>query len=107
MWSSIELNVAIICASLLVMKPFFARFAPAIVSEQPMSAREDARLWAGITGLRHLVDIEAGQDEELEKEEEAEDARRDTAIAMDLGQISVIRKTWIQNGGSGARRRSW
>ncbi|KAH7067946.1 hypothetical protein FB567DRAFT_634614 [Paraphoma chrysanthemicola] len=76
-WSTVEINVAIICASLLVMKPLFARFIPALVSEQPLSAREDARIWRGLTGL-HL--LEGGSLVDEEKQEE--DRRRDTAISM-------------------------
>jgi hypothetical protein len=109
MWSAIELNVAIICASLLVMKPLFARFVPAIVSEQPMSAREDARLWAGLTGLRHLMDIETGEDEEQEKveEDEEEEMRRDTAVAMSVAYIPAVGKIRVQNVGACSRRKSW
>ncbi|KAH8732024.1 hypothetical protein GQ44DRAFT_735705 [Phaeosphaeriaceae sp. PMI808] len=65
MWSTIEINVAITCASLLVMKPFFARFIPAIVSEQPVSAREDARLWRGATG-RGLLAASIADEEKQE-----------------------------------------
>ncbi|CAO2647067.1 Nn.00g079890.m01.CDS01 [Neocucurbitaria sp. VM-36] len=76
-FSTIEVNVSIICASLLVMKPLFARFLPAVVFEQPMSAREDRQLWRGMTGL-HLLDGAAAVD--VEKAED--DGRRDTAIGM-------------------------
>lgn len=68
--------MAIICASLLVMKPLFARFIPAIVSEEPMSAREDRRIWRALTGLSLLEQIT----EDEEKEEQ--DRRRDTGIGM-------------------------
>ncbi|KAF1918624.1 hypothetical protein BDU57DRAFT_116496 [Ampelomyces quisqualis] len=94
-WSAIELNVAIICASLLVLKPLFARFIPAIVSEQPMSAREDARLWAGLGGLRHLADTEAAVEDEEEKEDDH--GRRDTAVAMDereMRRVALPARTW-------------
>jgi hypothetical protein len=73
------------------MKPLFVRFAPAIVSEQPMSAREDARLWRGVTGLGLLVTSV----EDREKQEE--DGRRDTAVAMSVRssrRITVPGKIW-------------
>lgn len=75
-WSAIEVNMAIICASLLVMKPLFARFVPAIVSEQPVSAREDNRLWRDLTGLT-LLNEGIRENEDKEKTQ-----RRDTAIGM-------------------------
>ncbi|KAF2024122.1 hypothetical protein EK21DRAFT_118088 [Setomelanomma holmii] len=77
-WSTVELNVSIICASLLVMKPLFARFLPAIMTDQPMSAREDARLWRGVTGLNLLEEALEAQ----EKQEEDEARRRDTVISQ-------------------------
>jgi hypothetical protein len=82
-WSTIELNVSIVCASLLVMKPLFVRFAPAILSEQPMSAREDARLWRGATGLGLLVG-------RVEDEEKAAESRRDTAVAMSVRSVGRL-----------------
>ncbi|KAH5989171.1 hypothetical protein HBI84_187620 [Parastagonospora nodorum] len=76
MWSTLELNVAIICASLLVMKPLFARYVPAMVSDQPVSAREDARLWRAMTGLAQLDAAEDGK-----KDVEYEGCgRRDTVV---------------------------
>lgn len=58
------------------MKPLLARFVPSVVSEQPMSAREERRLWRSITG----VDLLSA---DLEDEEKAEDeGRRDTAISI-------------------------
>ena len=76
-WSTIELNVAIICASLLVMKPLFAKWIPAIVSEQPMSASEDRRVLRRLTGLALL---NGGLVDEEKAVEQAQ-ARRDTAIS--------------------------
>jgi hypothetical protein len=75
-WSAIEVNIAIICASLLVMKPLFARFVPAIVSEQPVSAREDNRFWRDLTGLTLL------NERVRDSENGEQDKRRDTAIGM-------------------------
>ncbi|KAF1942306.1 hypothetical protein EJ02DRAFT_345713 [Clathrospora elynae] len=73
-FSSIEVNIAIMCASLLVMKPLFARFMPSIVSEQPMSASEDRRICRALTGL-HLLNSGTGIDEE-----KSDDGRRDTLV---------------------------
>ncbi|KAF1847846.1 uncharacterized protein K460DRAFT_278077 [Cucurbitaria berberidis CBS 394.84] len=76
-FSTIELNISIICASLLVMKPLFVRFLPSIVSEQHDSAREDRRLWRGMTGLDLLDGLALDEEEKDEN-----DGRRDTAIGM-------------------------
>ena len=76
LWSTVEVNVAIVCASLLVMKPLFAKWVPAMVSEQPMSASEDKRVLRCLTGLALL---EGGL---LEcKEDDREPRRRDTGVA--------------------------
>jgi hypothetical protein len=104
-WSTLELNVAIICASLLVMKPLFARYIPAMVSDQPVSAREDARLWRAITGLAQLDHTEHG-----EKDVEDEDCgRRDTIIELDTGQAGLLampRRAWDPKRGLRVKRRS-
>ncbi|KAJ4986553.1 integral membrane protein [Stagonosporopsis vannaccii] len=76
-WSTVELNVAIICASLLVMKPLFASWAPAMVSEQPVSASEDTRTLRRLTGLALL---HGGFDDEEKAKKQAQ-SRRDTAVA--------------------------
>ena len=57
------------------MKPLFARFLPAIVSEQPITAVEDARTCRPLTGL-HLLAIAVAEDEERAQDEE----RRDTLV---------------------------
>jgi hypothetical protein len=93
------------CASLLVMKPLFARFVPAMVSEQPISARDDARLFRGLTGLEHLVDTEAGEVEE-KQEEEDDEGRRDTAVAMSVSQVVAPGRIWDPRW-SLWRSRSW
>ncbi|KAH6638805.1 hypothetical protein C7974DRAFT_304363 [Boeremia exigua] len=74
--SAIELNVAIVCASLLVMKPLFAKWIPAMVSEQPVSASEDTRILRRLTGLALL----SGGLIDEEKAAERAQARRDTAV---------------------------
>ncbi|KAF2826620.1 hypothetical protein CC86DRAFT_292356 [Ophiobolus disseminans] len=107
-WSTLELNVAIICASLLVMKPLFARFIPAMVSEQPVSAAEDARVWRAMTGLS-LLD-EAVLESEGKKQEDVERGRRDTAVAMSIrrGSLAVPASVWKGRKKSGGRARwSW
>lgn len=75
-FSTIEINVAIISASLLVMKPLLARFIPAVVSGEPMSASEDRRIWRALTGLSILE--QTPEDEE----KEGYDRRRDTGVGM-------------------------
>jgi hypothetical protein len=104
-WSTLELNVAIICASLLVMKPLFARYIPAMVSDQPVSAREDARLWRAVTGLAQLDHTEHG-----EKDVEDEDCgRRDTIIELDTRQAGLLampRRAWDPKRGLRVKRRS-
>jgi hypothetical protein len=70
-----------------------------------MSAREDARQWAGLTGLRHLADTEVEEDEEWKVED---DGRRDTAVAMDLGSPRrVFVPAGTRDGGRGRRRSSF
>jgi hypothetical protein len=76
------------------MKPLFVRFAPSIVSEQPMSAREDARLWRAVTGMGLLVG-------RAEDEEKAVEGRRDTAVAMSVrsgGTLEVPVRVWERKG---------
>jgi hypothetical protein len=110
-WSTIELNVAIICASVLVMKPLFARFIPAVVSEQPISAREDARLFRGLTGVGFLLDTEAGEAGETgeteEKQEEHDGGRRDTAVAFNVPRVAAPGRIWDPRRGLRGVRRSW
>jgi hypothetical protein len=77
-FSSIEVNVAVMCASVLVMKPLFARFLPAVVSEQPVSAAEDGRTCRALTGT-YLLRGGAGDDEEKSLSGDGV-ARRDTMI---------------------------
>jgi hypothetical protein len=104
MWSTIELNVAIICASLLVMKPLFARLTPCLVPEQPVSAREDARIWRALTGLSQLVDTERGQGRIKECK------RRDTAMSMRSKEgRGMLRpeRAWDPQRGLKVKRRSW
>ncbi|KAG9193178.1 hypothetical protein G6011_03213 [Alternaria panax] len=62
--SAVEVNIAIICASLLVMKPLFARLLPAIVSEQPVLEAEDTGTCRALTGL-HLLNGDT--DDDMEK----------------------------------------
>jgi hypothetical protein len=81
-WSTIELNVAIICASLLVMKPLFAKWIPSMVSEQPMTASEDRRVMRQLTGLILLT----GDVDDEEKAAEPAQVRRDAGVAgLDAG----------------------
>lgn len=75
--------MAIICASLLVMKPLFASWIPAVVSEQPMSASEDRRVLRRLTGLAVL---QGGFDDEEKAADRQTQARRDTAVAG-LGRV--------------------
>jgi hypothetical protein len=60
------------------MKPLFARFIPALVSESPVSAAEDGRTCRALTGL-HL--LSAGTVDDVEKARSC--GRRDTVIEMD------------------------
>jgi len=75
--SSVELNVAIICASLAVLKPLYAKWIPALVSEQPPSASEDTQM------LRRLTRVALLNGDLLEEDKAAQPARvrRDTAVA--------------------------
>jgi hypothetical protein len=79
LWSTVEVNVAIICAFLLVMKLLIARFVLNMNTEETVSAREDARLWRATTGLGLL----GGSVGDEEKAREA--GRRDTAISINPG----------------------
>ncbi|EUC41040.1 hypothetical protein COCMIDRAFT_30116 [Bipolaris oryzae ATCC 44560] len=76
-FSSIEINVAIICASLLVMKPLLARFLPYIISEQPLSAAEDGRASRALTSTHMLRTSIADAAEKRERNE-----RNDTLVEM-------------------------
>ncbi|KAJ5060826.1 hypothetical protein J3E74DRAFT_268950 [Bipolaris maydis] len=76
-FSSIEINVAIICASLLVMKPLLARFLPYIISEQPLSAAEDGRASRALTSTHMLRTSIADAAEKRERRE-----RNDTLVEM-------------------------
>jgi len=90
------------------MKPLFARFIPAMVSEQPISAAEDARVWRALTGLS-LLEAGGVVDDEEKQEEEVE--RRDTAISMGVRsgrRVAVPERMWHGRRKRGARARwSW
>jgi hypothetical protein len=79
----VEVNVAIICSSLLVMKPLFSRLIPAMVSEQPAPAKEDKRAWRDLTGLTLLGEGVRKVADEEKAELGERNTRRDTAVAMD------------------------
>ena len=91
------------------MKPLFARFIPAMVSEQPISAAEDARVWRALTGLS-LLEAGGAVDDEEKQEDEAE-RRSDTAISMGVRserRIAVPERMWRGRRKRGARARwSW
>jgi hypothetical protein len=74
------------------MKPLFARFMPAIVSEQPVSAREDMKFWRGLTGLTLLNEGIRGNGDEEKPE------RRDTAIALEADVNTGRRSENTQRG---------
>ena len=59
------------------MKPLFAKWVPAMVSEQPMSASEDKRVLRRLTGLALLE----GGLSEIKEEEQERQGRRDTGVA--------------------------
>ena len=61
------------------MKPLFARFLPAIVSEQPLSAAEDARTCRALTGL-HLLTIAAAEEDDKNRKEAQDEEWRDTLV---------------------------
>jgi hypothetical protein len=84
-FSSIEINVAIICASLLVMKPLFARFLPCVVSEEAMSAAEDGRTCRALTGL-HLLSGDTVDDAEKPRS----DGRKDTLMQTSSPTLGMI-----------------
>lgn len=69
--------MAIICASLAVLKPLYAKWIPAMVSEQPLSASEDTQILRRLTGLAVL------NGDLLKEDKAAQQAhgRRDTAVA--------------------------
>lgn len=59
------------------MKPLYARWIPAMVSEQPVSASEDKRVLGHLTGLALLTGGLTDEEKALEQAQE----RRDTAVA--------------------------
>jgi hypothetical protein len=96
------------------MKPLFGRFIPAIVSDQPISAREDARLFRGLTGLGFLLDTETREATETgetreaeEKQEEQDNGRRDTAVAFNVPRVAAPGRIWDPKRGLRGSRRSW
>jgi hypothetical protein len=91
------------------MKPLFARFVPAIVSEQPISAREDARLFKYMTGLGYIVDPEAGEVEDKHEEDydDYDYGRRVTAVAMSVSRVAAPGRIWDPRRGLKGSRRSW
>ncbi|ORY19184.1 hypothetical protein BCR34DRAFT_552696 [Clohesyomyces aquaticus] len=56
-WSSVEINVAIICASLLAMKPLFVRLFPRLMVATPTSYGETRQLRADSMGWRGLLGL--------------------------------------------------
>lgn len=58
------------------MKPLLARFIPGLVSEQPLSAREERRLWRNLTGLDGALGTVTVEDEEM-----GEESARKTSVA--------------------------
>ncbi|CAE7186032.1 hypothetical protein PTNB73_06466 [Pyrenophora teres f. teres] len=105
-FSSIEINLAISCASVLVMKPLFARFLPALISEQPLTAAEDARTCRALTGL-HLLTIAVAEEEEEEKNTPDEE-RRDTLVESNTfsQRIAVPKAAKRAKKGWGASKRN-
>jgi hypothetical protein len=63
-WSTVEVNTAIICASLLVMKPLFLRFFPGLISDShSTTTREESNALC-----RVLTEVElCGPDRDLSK----------------------------------------
>lgn len=66
--------MAIICASLLVMKPLFAKWIPSLVSEQPMTASEDRRLVRQLTSLVLLTGTVVDEEKAVEQTRTSRDA---------------------------------
>jgi len=85
--STIEVNIALSCVSMLVMKPLLARYVPAIVSEQPLTAREDLRRWSHLTVMVH-----AALDEEEDVEKANRNKRRDTMISSEPMNVQAPRQ---------------
>lgn len=86
-WSTIEVNVAITCALLLVMKPLFARWIPAMVSEQPVSASEDHRMLRRMTGLAVLTGSLADKEKAVRLAQE----RRDVEVVVEaVGAVRYL-----------------
>lgn len=77
------MNVAIICASLLVMKPLLAKWIPAMISEQPLSASEDKKFLRRLTGLALL---DGGL---VDEEKSCKQGRRDTGVEMGSGRRDI------------------
>ncbi|KAI4627771.1 hypothetical protein J4E85_000075 [Alternaria conjuncta] len=97
-FSTIEVNVAIICGSLLVMKPLIARFLPGLMSEQPMTAAEDERTCRTLTGL-HL--LSGGTEGDVEKAQRGR--RRDTLIESDAFATTKEMKRLMKGLGNSKR----
>lgn len=102
-FSTLEINVAIICASLLIVKPLLIRLLPALLGEEPFSAREERRMLRAATGMHHLS-VAVVDEEKAERE-----SRRDTAVAVDdrRGQGVMAREMPLLHGRWYGRPHSW
>lgn len=79
--------MAITCALLLVMKPLFARWIPAMVSEQPVSASEDHRMLRRMTGLAVLTGSLADKEKAVRLAQE----RRDVEVVVEaVGAVRYL-----------------
>ncbi|KAL6704524.1 hypothetical protein ACN47E_008153 [Coniothyrium glycines] len=100
-FSMVEVNVAIICASLLVMKPLFVRMFPSIVGEQPYSAREEKRMLRAATGVQ-LFSAGAGDEEKVVNGD-----RRDTLVDMGSDGVRLAERQQQQGSKQPGRPYSW
>jgi hypothetical protein len=106
-WSTTEVNVAIICTSLLVLKPLLIRWFPCLMADPVISAREQAKQVSdalrGLSGstldeekgrwwkskLSNIGSTGGRKKNSVEKEggEAYESFRRQSAFARELGEI--------------------
>lgn len=80
-WSTAEINVAVICASLLVMKPLLSRFFPSLMGSGRSSAAVDnsrrIKRWSELVRNRINVENEDLEPDVLVLDKSQEDKTRD------------------------------
>lgn len=92
-WSTVEINVAIICSSLIVMKPLLVRVVPSIGTEAAVSAHQED------SAIRRVMSI-ATLEESLADNEEAVEARYEACVWSDSSERVMDARAGPKKGGA-------